>query len=99
MIESKSRSGSIAIGVLKALHLLNAENKRATLEAVCNWLAASEDFYYDDWLIVGGRPAAEYIADILEDLRELGVIRTVERDTAVESQASLEWIPCVLPSA
>jgi|GEM_PF-1103684 hypothetical protein len=99
MIESKSRSGSVAIGVLKALHLLNAENKRATLEAVYNWLATSEDFYYDDWLIVGGRTAAEYIADILEDLRELGVVRIVERDTVVDSQTSREWSLCLLPSA
>lgn len=99
MIESKSRSGSVAVGVLKALHLLNVESKPATLEAVCNWLATSEDYYYDDWLIVGGRTATEYIADILEDLRELGVVCTVERDRGADSQPSQEWSAILPPSA
>ena len=99
MIESKSRSGSVAVGVLKALHLLNAASSPATLEAVCNWLATSEDFYYDDWLIVGGRTATEYIADILEDLRDLGVVCAVERNTGADSQTSLDWSPRLPPSA
>jgi hypothetical protein len=99
MIESKSRSGSVAIGVLKALHVLNAEGKPATLEAVCNWLATSEDFYYDDWLIVGGRTVTEYIADVLEDLRDLGVVCAVGRNTGADSQTSLEWSPRLPPSA
>ncbi|MDP9646712.1 hypothetical protein [Paraburkholderia caledonica] len=99
MIEGKSRSASVAIGVLKALHLLNAENHPTTLEAICGWLATSENFYYDDWLTVGGRSAMQYIADLLEDLRELGVVRIVERNTGAHSQTSAEWSPCLLPSA
>lgn len=89
----------MAVGVLKALHVLNAEGKPATLDAVCNWLATSEDFYYDDWLIVGGRTATEYIADILEDLHELGVVWAVERSTGADSQTSLGWSPRLPPSA
>ncbi|CAE6793153.1 hypothetical protein LMG22931_05052 [Paraburkholderia nemoris] len=99
MIEGKSRSGSVAIGVLKALHLLRAENHPTTLEAICDWLATSENFYYDDWLTVGGRSAKQYIADILEDLRELGVICIVEHNTGAYSQTGAEWSPCPRPSA
>jgi hypothetical protein len=99
MIEGKSRSGSVAIGVLKALHLLKAENQPTTLEAICDWLATSENFYYDDWLTVGGRTAKQYIADILEDLRELGVICIVEHNTMAHSQTGAEWSPCPRPSA
>ncbi|RQZ57307.1 hypothetical protein DIE08_34820 [Burkholderia sp. Bp9004] len=55
MIEGKSRSGSVAIGVMKVLLILNAENHRTTLDAIADWLAKSENFYYDDWLIGGGR--------------------------------------------
>ncbi|MFM0755680.1 hypothetical protein [Paraburkholderia strydomiana] len=99
MIEGKSRSASVAIGVLKALHLLNAENHPTTLKAICGRLATSEDFYYDDWLTVGGRSAKQYIADLLEDLRELGVVRIVERNTGAHSQTSAEWSPCLPPSA
>ena len=54
---------------MKALHILSAEDRPTTLDAIAGWLAKSEYFYYDDWLIVGGRSAKQYIADILEDLR------------------------------
>ena len=53
---------------MKALHILSAEDRPTTLDAIAGWLAKSEYFYYDDWLIVGGSEA-QYIADILEDLR------------------------------
>ncbi|MGP8471214.1 hypothetical protein [Burkholderia sp. PR2] len=99
MIEGKSRSGSVAIGVMKALHILNAENHRTTLDAIADWLAKSENFYYDDWLIVGGRSAKQYIADILEDLHELGVVCPVEQNAALHPQTSPEWRPCLRPSA
>ncbi|CAB3711418.1 hypothetical protein [Paraburkholderia rhynchosiae] len=85
MVDGKSRAGSVAIGVLKALHLLDAENHPTTLDAICDWLATSENFYYDDWLTFGGRSAKEYIADILEDLRELGVVCTVRHRPGVHA--------------
>jgi hypothetical protein len=99
MIDGKSRSGSVAIGVLKALHLLGAENHPTTLDAICDWLATSTNFYYDDWLTVGGRSAKEYIADILEDLRELGLVCAVRHHSGVHPQAPVEWRPCLQPSA
>ncbi|MBN3730328.1 hypothetical protein [Burkholderia sp. Tr-20390] len=99
MIEGKSRSGSVAIGVMKALHILSAEDRPTTLDAIAGWLAKSEYFYYDDWLIVGGRSAKQYIADILEDLRELGVVCPVEQNAALHPQTSMEWRPCLLPPA
>ena len=99
MIEDKSRSGSVAIGVVKALHILSAENYPTTLDAIADWLAKSEHFYYDDWLIVGGRSAKQYIGDILDDLYELGVVYPVEQNAALHSQTSVEWRPCLRPSA
>jgi hypothetical protein len=59
MIDGTSRSGGVAIGVLKALHLLKAENKPTTLDAICDWLTTTENFYYDDCLTVGGRSAKQ----------------------------------------
>jgi len=99
MVEGKSRSGSVAIGVIKALHLLNAEKHPTTLEAICDWLYRSENFYYDDWLIVAGRSSEEYIADILEDLRDLGVVCIVESHSEVHPQMRTEWRPCLAPPA
>jgi hypothetical protein len=99
MVEGKSRSGSVAVGVMKALHHLNAENHPTTLNAICDWLAASEDFYYDDWLIVAGRSAQEYIGDILEDLRDLGVVCIVVPRAGIDQQMCTEWRLRLQPSA
>src|ERR1700692_4489724 len=55
MLDGTSRSGGVEIGVLKALHLLKAGNKSTTLDAICDWLTTTDNFYYDDWLTVGGR--------------------------------------------
>lgn len=66
---------------------------------IADWLAKSEHFYYDDWLIVGGGRAKQYITDILDDLQELGVVCPVEQNAALHSQASVEWRPCLRPSA
>lgn len=93
MIEGKSRFGGVAIGVMKALHMLSADNHPTTLDAITDWLGKSENFYYDDWLIVGGRSAKQYIDDILEDLRELGVVYRVEQNTALHPQTNIEWKP------
>jgi hypothetical protein len=97
MIDGTSRSGGVAIGVLKALHLLKAENKPTTLDAICDWLTTTENIYYDDWLTVGGRGAKQYIADILEDLRELNIVRTVDQNTDAIPQSNSEWITCLPP--
>jgi len=99
MIEGKSRSASVAIGVLKALHILNTKNHPTTLDAICDWLATSENFYYDDWLSVGGRSAKEYIADIVEDLRDLGVVCTIGHLPGVHPQTCTEWRLCLQPPA
>lgn len=98
MIEGKSRSGSVAIGVLKALHLLHAANRPTTLEAICDWLYGSEHFYYDDWLIVAGRSASEYLADILADLHDLGVVHEVELHSEDHPHTLTVWRRCLEPT-
>ena len=99
MINGSSRSGSVTIGVLNALHLLRAESKPTSLDAICEWFATTNSFYYDDWLTVGGRSAKQYVADILEDLRDLGVVRIAGCNAGSNSQSDLEWIPSSLPDA
>lgn len=94
-----SRSGSVTVGVLNALHLLRSESRPTTLDSVCDWLATTDSFYYEDWLIVAGRSAKQYVADILEDLRDLGVVHVVGCNAGCEPSGGLEWVPCFLPRA
>lgn len=97
MTNGSSRSGSVTIGVLCAVQRLRTESQPATLDAICDWLATTDSFYYDDWLIVGGRSAKQYVADILEDLRDLGVVRIAGCNSGSDSQSDLEWISCSPP--
>ncbi|MDB0528580.1 hypothetical protein LBW56_18015 [Ralstonia solanacearum] len=92
MIDGASRSGSIAVGVLKALRALSADEKSTTLESICDWLSSAEAYYYDDWLIVGGRSAKQYVADILEDLHDLEVVRGVDRQIEGDASAIHGWV-------